>query len=102
MYIKDSGILHNTPIKWAKEIIILNWKFVHNCWIYRNTIEHDTDRSPKTQKKEKIIEHILRISEKRDYKVYRKIEMKNEVLMKLPMENLIMIEINIKNDKKKS
>jgi hypothetical protein len=37
-----------------------------------------------------------------NYKVYKKVDMTNEVFMQLPIENLIMIEINLKNDKNKS
>jgi hypothetical protein len=98
----DSGIRHNTPIKWATEIIKLNWNYVHDCWKQRNIIEHDAEGSPETRKKEKIVEHLLGISEKMNYKVYKKVDMTNEVLMQLPIENLIMIEINLKNDKNKS
>jgi hypothetical protein len=75
---------------------------VYSCWTHRNKIEHDEDGSPETQKKEKIIEHLLGISKNMQYEVYKKVEMKQEVLMKLPIENLIMIEINLKNEKNKS
>jgi Zn finger protein HypA/HybF involved in hydrogenase expression len=97
----NSGIKFNSAEKVAKEMIILTWEFVHDCWLTRNKLEHDTDGDPETRKKEKVIEIILGESENTNYETYKKMELENDTLIRLPLENLQMLEINIKNEKKR-
>jgi hypothetical protein len=40
-------------------------------------------------------------SEKTNYETYKKIELENDTLLRLPLDNLQMMEINIKNEKKR-
>jgi hypothetical protein len=95
----DSGIKHNTSEKWANEILKLNWEFVFNIWLERNKSEHDERGNPKLRRKEKLIKKIQGESAIMNFSVYKENEMTSEELIKLPIENLIMIESNLKNAK---
>jgi hypothetical protein len=96
----DSGIKYNSSEKWAKEIIILTWEFIHSMWLERNSCEHDLQGEPEKRKKEKLIEVIIGESEIMEYQDYPKEELDKEKLLQLPKENLQMIENNLKNAKK--
>jgi hypothetical protein len=47
-----------TAQKWGKDLIILLWNFVYECWTARSTVEHDLEGDPIAAQKEKIISHI--------------------------------------------
>jgi hypothetical protein len=81
----DSGIKFNTSEKWANEMITAVWEYVYNNWHARNSIEHDKNGDPECRKKEKVIEHILGISEKMDYKLYKQKELVDPTLIGLPI-----------------
>jgi hypothetical protein len=95
----DSGIRYNSSKKWATEIITLTWEIIHKLWLKRNVIEHDVKGHPEQRKKDKIIEIIRGESIRMDYVVYSKLELENEALSKLPIENLHMINHNLKDAK---
>jgi hypothetical protein len=96
----DSGIKYNSPEKWAKELILLTWEFIHSMWLERNNCEHDLQGTPELRKKEKLIEIIMGESEIMEYQDYPKDEINMELLIQLPKENLQMIEYNLKNAKR--
>jgi uncharacterized protein YejL (UPF0352 family) len=95
----DSGIKFNTSLKWAKEIILLTWNFIHEVWLERNKCEHDTDGDPEKRKKEKLAETIQGESELLKYSVYAKSEVGLEILLNMPTNNLVMLVYNLKNAK---
>jgi hypothetical protein len=95
----DSGIKFNSSQKWAKEVINMNWEFIHDIWLIRNKTEHDEDGCPEKRAKEKLVEIIAGESIKENYVTYSEDEVEIGVLMNLPIDNLVMIERNIKNAK---
>jgi hypothetical protein len=95
----NSGIKYNSPQKIAKEIIMMTWDCIYNCWLTRNEVEHDNNGDSEFRKKEKIIEKIIGESEKTKYRVYSKSELERDKLLQSPLENLQMIITNIKNEK---
>jgi hypothetical protein len=95
----DSGTQYNSSKKWALEIIALTWELIHNLWLKRKETEHDALGHPEQRKKEKIIEIIRGESIRMDYEVYSKVELENEALGNLPIENLHMINQNLKEAK---
>jgi hypothetical protein len=94
-----SGIRFNSSEKWAKDIIKLNWDFVYQMWVERNRIEHDMNGDPELRKKEKLIEIIQGEYNLLNLDIYQVDEMTSEQLQSLPIDNLTMIETNIKNAK---
>jgi hypothetical protein len=93
----DSGIKFNTPEKIANEIIQHTWEFVSKMWRERNKVEHDEEGEPAVRKEEKVIEIIKGISKMTNHPIYREDEMNADDLLSLPLDNLQMIEINLKN-----
>jgi hypothetical protein len=85
-----------TAESWDKEIILLTWEFAHNMWISRNQIEHDTDGNTNKKTKEKIIEHIIGISQAKGSSPYQMNELTYDKLIKMPIPNLKSIQNNIK------
>jgi hypothetical protein len=81
---------------WDKEIILLTWEFTHNIWITRNKIEHDTEGKPNIKTKQKIIEHILGISNIKGPQPYTIEELTNDKLITMTTPNLRTILENIK------
>jgi hypothetical protein len=55
----ESGILHSSSEKNAKEIILHNWDYMYDMWKARNITEHDFTGNPETRRKEKMIEKIV-------------------------------------------
>jgi hypothetical protein len=94
-----TGKKFNSSEKWETDIIKLNWDFVYDMWIERNKIEHDTNGDPELRKKEKIIEIIQGEFHLANNVNYTLEVLTSEKLISLPMENLVMIEHNIKNAK---
>jgi hypothetical protein len=97
----NSGIKYNSPEKIAKEIITLTWEYIYQCWVERNKKEHEDIGEKGIRKKEKIVEIILGESGQMEEEVYKENELVYENLIKLPIENLQMIEINLKNVRKR-
>jgi hypothetical protein len=93
----DAGIKHNSSTRFAKEVILLTWNYIYDVWTERNKCEHDEDGSPDLRRKEKLIETIQGISLQMNYQVYTNDELEYETLITLPVENLVMIETNLKN-----
>jgi hypothetical protein len=93
----DSGIKFNTAERIANEIIQHTWEFVSKMWRERNKVEHDEEGEPEVRKKEKVIEIIKGISEMTHYPIYSEDEINSDTLLSLPLDNLKMIEINLKN-----
>jgi hypothetical protein len=86
-----------TSTKWAKKIILLTWELIHHIWLERNNTEHDSAGCPKIRRKEKLIETIRGESEKMNFEIYTEEEISKEKLLSLPVENLNMLKINLKN-----
>jgi hypothetical protein len=95
----DSGIKFNSSEKWAKDLILLTWEFLHEIWLERNKCEHDIDGDPTIRAKEKLIEIIKGESELLNYATYQRDEVELEVLINMPIENLQMLINNLKNAK---
>jgi hypothetical protein len=51
----NHNMQHQTPEKWAVQIILLTWKFVLESWSIRNSIEHGLDSDPLLVRKQKLI-----------------------------------------------
>jgi hypothetical protein len=94
-----SGKQNTTSKKWAKEIINLTWELIHQLWLERNNTEHGLLGCPEIRKKEKLIEIIQGESEKMQYAIYTASETMKENLVQLPVENLKMIQENLRSAK---
>jgi hypothetical protein len=93
------GIKFNTAKKWAKSIILLSWSFAYDTWLARNAIEHDHKGNPELRKRQKLIEDICGKSQLTKYKVCKETEIIETILKKLPKDNLLMLEQNIRNER---
>jgi hypothetical protein len=65
----------------------------------KNTIEHDEDGSLEIRAKEKLVEIIVGESMITNYLTYSEEVVEIEVLMNLPIDNLVMIEKKYKKCK---
>jgi hypothetical protein len=95
----ESGKKYATSTGWAKKIILLTWELIHQIWIERNNMEHDSAGCPETRRKEKLIEIIQGESIQMNYEIYPEQETTTESLGLLPEDNLKMIKQNLKNAK---
>jgi hypothetical protein len=95
----ESGKKYATSTGWAKKIILLTWELIHQIWIERNNMEHDSVGCPETRRKEKLIEIIQGESIQMNYEIYPEQETTTESLGLLPEDNLKMIKQNLKNAK---
>jgi hypothetical protein len=81
-------------------VISVTWENMYNTWHERNSKEHDKNGAPETRKKEKVIEHITGISKKMEYHLYKENELDDTTLLVLPIENLQIMELNLKDVRK--
>jgi hypothetical protein len=93
----DSGKIYATSKKWAEEIVGLTWELIHQIWLERNIIEHDSAGNPEIRSKAKLIEIIQGESQKMDFNLYPESDITHDNLVCLPVENLKMIQQNLKN-----
>jgi hypothetical protein len=84
-----------------KEIILLTWNFSHDMWINRNNTEHDHDGNPSKRTKQKIINHIIGITNTRGPQPYTMEELALDKLETIPLPNLKSILITIKSKQRK-
>jgi hypothetical protein len=98
LYQSGNRLRRMTAEKWGKDLLLIIWNFVYECWRERNEAEHDTNGDPTARKKLKIIEHIKwlvkysKVCQKHTY--YDK---ERENLGKLPLNNLLMLEHQLNN-----
>jgi hypothetical protein len=88
--------------KWGKDIVIACWKFSIDIWKCRNDTEHGNEQTTAEKnaiKKKKLIEKIQWLKTKNTEldQLYTKSDEKD--LMKLPIDNLLMMEINLTKNK---
>jgi hypothetical protein len=98
LHCKKNEQKYMTAEKWGRDLILILWKFVYDCWNCRNEIEHDLTGDPVKAKKEKKILHIQWIV--KNSKVCQKHSYYNEEkdnLIKLPLNNLQMMEHQLNN-----
>jgi hypothetical protein len=72
---------------------------IHHIWLEQNNTEHDSAGCPELRRKEKLIETIQGESKQLDFNIYTEHETTKENLVLLPVDNLKMITIYLKNAK---
>ena len=96
--IKKNEQTRMTVDKWGKDLILIIWEFVYECWMIRNTVEHEANTDPIKAKKEKVILHIeWLVKNNKVCKQHSYYRMKRKKLNELPLNNLLMMEIQLNN-----
>lgn len=89
----NHNMSHQTPERWATNLILITWRFFLDSWSIRNDIEHGLDTDPLQVKKQKLIRKIMWQKEQIQYFPTSYLAtMKEEQLHNLPLENLMMTE----------
>jgi hypothetical protein len=89
----DHQLRHQTPEKWGKTLIFDVFQFVLSTWTTRNEIEHGTNSDPLAVKKQKLVNKIMWMRQKVQFVPSRYLRnLKEEELIKLPIDNLLMTE----------
>jgi hypothetical protein len=87
--------------KWGKDIIVVSWKFFIDIWRKRNDNEHKgLDNSSEIKKKKLIgkIKWLCKKNTERSSLYKEKFNIKE--LEKIPIDNLLMMELQLTNNKK--
>jgi hypothetical protein len=77
----------------------LTWELIHQIWLERNITKHDSLGCSEVRRKEKLIEIIQGESNCMKHAVYNELEIQKENLVNLPVENLKMIQQNLRSAK---
>jgi hypothetical protein len=75
----------------------MTFKFVMACWYSQNKTEHDTVGDPLYRSKEKLVEKIIWLTDIMNEIIPNNCKnMKEEELLRMPQENLCLMEEQIK------
>jgi hypothetical protein len=86
--------------KWGKDIIVVSWKFFIDIWGERNDYEHKGADNSIEIKKKKLIEKIKWLRKKNtELSSLYKEEFEEKDLEKIPIDNLLMMEVQLTNNK---
>jgi hypothetical protein len=89
-----------TAEKWGKDIIVVSWKFVMDIWKNRNENEHGDEATKVEKQKKKLVEKIKWLQKKNTdlNESYHEINIEKDI-MKLPINNLLMMEMQLSKEK---
>jgi hypothetical protein len=94
----EGNSVRTTAEKWGKDLIVLTWQLIWDIWTLRNEDVHGTT-APESNKiaKNKLIDKLVWLHKQNDEysKEIGKTITRNEI-ENIPMENLLMMEIQMK------